>query len=113
MELDIPTLMMIFFVIALVISIWKIYVFLPDRTLADDDRTEASESELIELMLKAIKNSSKVPILSELYEAIENDEGFDKKHYWRFNQNRLNQLLNHYYSLNNDLNSIEDIYKSV
>ena len=55
MELDTSTLMMIFFIIFLVISIWKIYAFLPNKQLEDDDTTEESKIDLTNVMLKTIK----------------------------------------------------------
>jgi hypothetical protein len=41
------------------------------------------------VMVKNEKNISS----KELFSKIINDDSFDKEHYWRFNQNRLNQLL--------------------
>jgi len=51
--------------------------------------------------------------LIELFELVKDDESFDKEHCWRFNQNRLNQLLSSHYILNPNLNSIKDIYGSL
>jgi len=110
MELDIQTLMMVFFIIFLIISIWKIYAFLPNEQLKDDDTTKESQDELIDLMLNIIlQNSGKISV-AELYEQMSNHDNFDKKHYWRFNQNRLNHLLGLYYVKYPHVNSIEDIY---
>jgi hypothetical protein len=111
MQLDTQTLMMIFFVLFLIISIWKISAFLPNKVLADDDTTEASHAELLRIMLKVINKSEN---LSEkkLFELMREDDEFDKKHFWRFNQNRLKHLLNQYYLENTSLNSIEDIRKN-
>ena len=36
-ELETSTLMMIVFIVALIISVWKIYVFLLNEQLPDDD----------------------------------------------------------------------------
>lgn len=104
---------MIFFIIFLVISIWKIYAFLPNKQLADDDTTEDSKEELIKLILNVIKKSDGNLTVNELFEKVTDDENFDAKHYWRFNHNRLNQLLNKYYLENPHAKSIKDIYLSI
>ena len=113
MELDIQTIMMVFFILFLAMSIWKIYAFLPNEELADDDTTEASQEELTMLMLSAIKQSDGKLSSLELFKKMKDDSNFDTKHFWRFNQNRLNQLLTHYYNQNSQLTSIEDIKKSL
>ncbi len=113
MEFDTSTLMMIFFIIALVISIWKIYAFLPNKELPDDDTTEESKIDLTNIMLNTIKRSNGQLSIDELFVKIEESEDFDSQRYWRFNKNRLNQLLNVYYIENPDTNTIEDIYKNI
>ncbi len=113
MEFDTSTLMMIFFIIALVISIWKIYAFLPNKELPDDDTTEESRIDLTNIVLNSIKNSDGKLSVDELFVKIEESEDFDAQRYWRFNKNRLNQLLNTYYIENPDTKSIEDIYKNI
>lgn len=90
MEFDTSTLMMLFFVLSFTISMWKVYAFLPNKELADDDTTKASQEELIELINKHHKENISP---KELLELIKNDADFDKEHFWRFNENRLNQLL--------------------
>lgn len=113
MEINTSTWMLVFFIILLVVSIWKIYAFLPNKELADDDTTEVSHKELIHLMLKVIKSSDANITAKELYEKMKDNENFDEKHFWRFNQNRLNQLLNQYYLENPDVFTIEDIYQNI
>ena len=61
-------------------------------------------------ILKNIKENQTVPTINELLINIQNDKSFNKEHYWRFNKNRLNQLLKHYYLTNPHAMSIEDIY---
>lgn len=111
MEFDTQTLMMFFFLLFLIISMWKISAFLPNKVLADDDTTEASHEQLLQIMLKTIRNNKN---LSEkkLFELMKEDEEFDKRHFWRFNENKLKQLLNKYYIENKEINSIEDISKN-
>ena len=113
MELDISTLMLIFFIIFLVISIWKIYAFLPNKELADDDTTEESKIDLTNIMLTTIKNCNGSLSVDELFVKIQENEDFDSEKYWRFNKNRLNQLLNAYYTEHSHIQSIEDIHKSL
>lgn len=93
MEFDLSTWMMIFFVILLTISIYKIYAFLPNKALEDDDTTKESQEELEVIILKIIKSNDSTLTRTELFKLIKEDEAFDKEHFWRFNQNRLNQLL--------------------
>jgi len=113
MELDTSTIMMILFIILLVASIWKIYAFLPNKALVDDDTTEASQEELLNLVLSVIQKSEGALTPSELCEKVQSDTAFDKEHFWRFNLNKLNQLLRQYYANNPDLKSIEDIKTSL
>ena len=113
MKLDTSTLMMIFFVLFFVISMYKIYAFLPNKQLADDDTTKESQKELTKLMLHVIKSNNKNLSVKELFLKIKSDDSFNKEHYWRFNQNRLNQLLNHYYLQNPHVKNIADIYKDL
>jgi len=113
MDLDVSSLMLIFFIIFLVISIWKVYAFLPNKELADDDTTAESKEELTNIMLTTIKNSDGNLSVDELFVKIEESEEFDAQKYWRFNKNRLNQLLNVYYIEYPDTNSIGDIYKKI
>lgn len=113
MEIDTSTQMMIFFIILLVVSIWKIYAFLPNKALADDDTTKESHDELITLVLNTIKNSNGKLTLNELFLQVTDDTAFDSTHYWRFNHNRLNKLLEQYYLENENINSIEGIYNQL
>ncbi len=113
MELNTSTIMMTLFIILLVTSIWKIYAFLPNKVLADDDTTEASQDELMNLILSVIKKSEGDLTSVELFESVHNDTNFDSKHFWRFNQNRLNQLLTHYYLEHPDTQSIKEIYNNL
>lgn len=113
MEFDTSTLMMLFFIAALVISIWKIYAFLPNKELHDDDTTKEAEEHLIKIMLDTIKRSDGNLDVDELFVKIESSEDFNNEKYWRFNLNRLNKLLNLYYIKNPQTQSIADIYKNI
>ena len=93
MTLDIQTWMMILFILLVTVSFYKIRQFLPQEQLGDDDTTDEAQAKLEAIAIRVIdanENISKV----ELYESIKIDESFDKEHFWRFNQNKSNQLLN-------------------
>jgi hypothetical protein len=122
MKVEIGMWMMIFFIIFMIIGMWKIYAFLPNKKLADDDTTKESQQELLKLMLQVIKASDGKINSADLYKKMKENESFDKNHFWRFNQNRLNQLLQRYLLQNphlnkrgqnefEDANIIEDIYR--
>jgi len=111
MEFNTSTWMMIFFIIFLVVSIWKIYAFLPNKELPDDDTTEEAKKELLNIVLKTIKKSDGKLNVDELFVKIEQSPEFDSQKYWRFNKNKLNQLLNAYYIRYPHIKSIEDIHK--
>jgi hypothetical protein len=113
MELSTSTWMFIFFAVLLVVSIWKIYAFLPNEQLADDDTTKESQEELLKVILKVIKENDEGITKQELFERVKSDETFDEKKFWRFNQNRLNQLLNYYHLENPHTKNIADIYKDL
>lgn len=93
MQLDTATWMMLFFILFLIISIWKIWAFLPNKTLSDDDKTQEATEELRRLMMKIIMQKKGEVNSQELFFAISEDSEFDSKLFWRFNLNRLNQLL--------------------
>jgi len=105
--------MLIFFVALLTVSIWKIYAFLPNKPLADDDTTKESQEELLKVILKVIKESEGELNREELFKRVKSDETFNKEKFWRFNQNRLNQLLSHYHLENPHTNNVADIYKDL
>ena len=111
MNFDTSTWMMIAFIVALGGGIWKVYAFMPTKTLADDDTGEDSHNHLVSVMHTVLKDEENTPTLNELHEKMINHEHFDKERHWRFNPNKLNQLLNKHYILNPHLNSIEDIHK--
>ncbi|MBL1243993.1 MAG: hypothetical protein COA39_006325 [Sulfurimonas sp.] len=109
MEVDIKTLMLLFFILFLMLSIWKIWAFLPNEQLIDDDKTQESEKKLMRLMLKVIEKKNTIQTVEELFLAMKKDKTFDSKLFWRFNSNRLKHLLNSYYINNPDTTSIKEI----
>ena len=111
MTFDTQTLMMIFFIILVAVSFYKIRQFLHQEQLADDDTTQESHNDLEYLMLKVINNNNGDLTNTTLFEKMIEDEDFESQRFWRFNHNRLNQLLNKYYTKNPDAQSIMDIYE--
>lgn len=91
---DASTWMMIFFILSFIISMWKIYPFLQTRTLKDDDTTPEAQEELLKIILKHLDKNLKDVNTKDLLEKIQTDEDFDKEHFWRFNENKLKQILN-------------------
>ncbi len=113
MNFSLSTWMMIAFVIGTLLSIWKVYPFLVNRVLKDDDTGEDSHTYLVEHMHKVLKEQKDVPSAKTLHEKMVAHPEFDKERFWRFNENKLNQLLHRYFGENQDMNSIEDIHKYV
>ncbi|MEN4052830.1 MULTISPECIES: hypothetical protein [Sulfurimonas] len=111
MEISTSTWMMIAFIIALIFSIWKMYPFLINRTLEDDDTGEDSHNYLIEHMHRVLKDLEETPDEKVLHELMTNHEAFDKERFWRFNLNKLRQLLFRHYGENPHLNSLENIHQ--
>ena len=110
---DTQTIMSVFFILLLAISLYKIRQFLPQEQLADDDTTEESQNDLEYLMIRVIqKNYGNLDNIS-LFEKMIEDEDFENERFWRFNHNKLNQLLNRYYIKNPDAQSIMEIYEKI
>ncbi len=110
MNIETETWMMIFFLLSLGASVWKISAFLPNKTLEDDDKTQEAKQALRYLMLKIIEEKKGEIQAQELFLAMTEHSDFDSKLFWRFNHNRLNQLLNEYYAENEKISSIKEIY---
>ena len=87
--------MMVAFVLALALSLWKLYAFIPSKPLADDDTTSASVAVLEQIMIEceaSHPNRSEEELLAAMME----HPLFDQDHFWRFNLNRLRHLIVHY-----------------
>jgi hypothetical protein len=104
----IEIIMIVAFVLALVISGWKLYLFMPTKALTDDDTTPDSKEKLKKIMYEVINEGA----LEEevLYNKMKEHPRFDKKHFWRFNQNRLRQLLKSHYLEHPGHHNIKHIY---
>ena len=85
--------MMAAFIGGLALSLYKVYLFLPQKPLADDDTTPESVALLERIMVE----SNQAGMSEEaLYEQMLTHSEFDPKHFWRFNENRLRHLIDHY-----------------
>lgn len=110
---SIEWIMMGAFTAALGLSLWKLYAFLPNEPLPDDDTTEEATQRLMTLMTRCIIElfEADEPLTTQtLFERMRSHETFDRDHFWRFNPNRLNHLITRYYTLNPDASSLEHIY---
>ena len=87
--------MMVAFVSALGLSGWKLYAFMPNKPLKDDDTNAESTQTLKEIMYEVIAKG--VTEEEDIVEKMREHSRFDDKHFWRFNLNRLRQLLNSHY----------------
>lgn len=94
--METSTIMLIFFVLLLAVSIWKIYAFLPNKQLQDDDTTKEAQETLRALMIKVLKENNDNIDNRELFELMTNNAEFDEEKFWRFNQNKLNNLRSNY-----------------
>jgi hypothetical protein len=110
MNFTTSTWMLIAFVVFMILSIWKLWAFMPNKQLEDDDKTAEAQGQLKDLMVEVIVKHKGELTAKELFFAIEEDEDFDSQVFWRFNHNRLNQLLRQYFIENPDTQSIQDIY---
>lgn len=84
--------MMSAFIGALVISIGKIYVFLPNKPLPNDERDPQSVEKLQRIMVECNRID---PTVDEetLFQRMLQHKDFDPKYFWRFNLNRLLHLI--------------------
>ena len=85
---------------------------MPNKQLVDDDTTQEAQAKLEAVMLKVIYEKEGKLNEKELFEAMQADEEFDKKLFWRFNLNKLTHFLNAYYAKIPNTNNIESIYKN-
>lgn len=100
--------MMVAFIVALLLSGWKLYAFMPNKPLEDDDTTAASIEALKTIMYDVIKDGELQE--EQILEKMRAHPGFNQEHFWRFNHNRLKQLLNGHFLDNPHHDTIEHIY---
>ena len=106
--------MMAAFVAALGLSVWKLYAFLPNEPLPDDDTTEEALDELTALMVACLiarYEAGETVDLQSLYASMTSHERFDAEHFWRFNPNKLNNLIVRYFARHPHASTLEHIYE--
>jgi len=103
--------MMVAFVLALGLSGWKLYAFMPKEPLKDDDTNLQSTQELMALMYCVI--ATEIATEEALLEEMKKHPDFDAEHFWRFNHNRLKKLLEKHYLTHPEHNSLEEIVSSL
>jgi len=74
---------------------------------------EYMENVPLELMHTVLQDEDDAPDAKKLHEKMTAHEDFDKERFWRFNLNKLNQLLYRHYAKHPHLSSIEDIHKEL
>ncbi len=112
MKLDLSTIMFVLFILLLTASIWKIWAFLPNKQLLDDDTTPEAEQKLLDVMLKVISDTKGELSEQELFESMKKEGTFDTKLFWRFNLNRLKHLLNSYYAQHPKASTTQEVFSS-
>lgn len=105
----IEIMMMVAFVLAMGLSIWKVRVFMHTQQLIDDDTTDASKETLMVILYDVIHEG----VLDEetICTRMKEHELFESERFWRFNQNRLRQLLSAHYLVYPQHQSIDDIHR--
>lgn len=86
---------MVAFIGGLVLAFYKLYLFFPKTQLKDDDTTPQSVALLEKILVETDTN---YPHLTHeaLYQKMKEHPEFDPQHFWRFNENRLHHLIEHY-----------------
>ena len=113
MEISTSTWMMIAFVAAMILSIWKMYPFLINKKLEDDDTGEDAHNDLIKHLYTVLEELEETPDEKKLHELMVNHKDFNKERFWRFNLNKLKQLLFRHYTEKPHLSSLEDIHQEI
>ena len=85
------SIMMISFVLATALGIYKVYVMFEKQADEGID-IKTLEDEIIAIIEDIFKRGDE-PEKEELYAKITSDTAFDSERYANFNQNRLNQIL--------------------
>lgn len=91
--MKIEWIMMAAFIGGLILGVWKVYMFFPKTRLKDDDTTPESVERLEQIMIESYTAGMN---RTQLYEAMTKHPDFDPVHFWRFNENRLIHLIDHY-----------------
>jgi hypothetical protein len=83
------------FIVALGLTLLKLYVFFPNKPLADDDTTPQAIEKLQHIMLECDRLNPHLDQETLFQKMIEHPD-FDAAFFWRFNLNRLRHLIENY-----------------
>lgn len=83
------------FIIALGLTLLKLYVFFPNKPLLDDDTTPQAVAKLQNIMVECDRLSPHLDDES-LFQHMTKHPDFDSTFFWRFNLNRLRHLIENY-----------------
>ncbi len=92
---NLETVMMVAFVLATALSIYKVYVMF-EKQADDGIDIKTLEEEIIAIIEKIFQRGDN-PAKKELLEQIRSDADFDASRYANLNENRLNQILDKLY----------------
>lgn len=107
-------IMMAAFVLALGLSMWKLWAFLPNEPLPDDDTTEEALDKLTAVMSAVILElgtHGRELTNRSVFDAMQVHPDFDREHFWRFNPNKLNNLIIRYFTKHPHASTLEHIYE--
>ena len=104
----IESIMMIAFVVATALGMYKVYVMFEKQ--ADDGVDINTLEDEIVAILKGIVQKEPSVTKEALFEKIQKDAAFDEERYFNFNQNRFNQILERLY-IETKTESFEDLKK--
>ncbi len=104
------SIMMISFVLATVLGMYKVYVMFEKQADEGID-IKTLEDEIILIIEKIFERGEK-PSKEELYRKIREDASFDGERYSNFNQNRLNKILERLY-IHHKTESYESLSKKL
>jgi len=85
------TIMMVAFLLATALSIYKVYVIF-EKQADDGVDINTIENELIAI-IKELFSSHDISDKKHLHSLVQTHEKFDKERYRNYNENRLNQIL--------------------
>ncbi len=101
--------MMVAFILGVGLSGWKLYAFMPSKPLVDDDTNQDSTQTLKQIMYESISKGALEE--EDLVEEMKSHPLFEKEHFWRFNLNRLRQLLGSHYIEHPEHQNIHHIHQ--
>ncbi len=112
MQLDeIRYIMLAAFLLVVGLGFWKLALFFPSKALKDDDTTPEATEQLMQIMFHCIiDHCDRHDCMSERELYVRMCAHPEMERFWRFNENRLKQLLRRYYLLYPQAATLEEIY---